>query len=211
MLSVAVFVSGRGSNLLALFEAIEAGRLDARIVLVLSNKPDAGGLALARARGVPALALAAEHLAAEEELGRHLQTLFARYGADFIVLAGYLKKIPTVIIRQFQQRILNIHPALLPAFGGKGMYGHHVHEAVLAYGCKVSGATVHLVEADYDSGPPVLQQCIPVLEDDTPASLAARVLEVEHQLLPRALQLFAQGRVRISGRRVTILEENVTI
>ena len=207
MLSLGVFVSGRGSNLQALFAAIESKRLDARIVLVLSNKAEAGGLALAREYGVPALHLAAGQFPSEVEYSRHLAALLTEHGVDFIVLAGYLQKIPSALIRQFHHRILNIHPALLPAFGGKGMYGHHVHEAVLDYGCKVSGVTVHLVDDDYDHGAPVLQQCVPVREDDTATSRAARVLEVEHEILPRAVQLFASGRIRIAGRRVTILEE----
>lgn len=206
MLSLGVFVSGRGSNLQALIEAIAAGRLDARLALVVSNMAEAGGLALARAQGVPACALAAGQFASEEEYSQQLSTLLREHGVDFIVLAGYLHKVPAAVIRVFHNRILNIHPALLPAFGGKGMYGHHVHEAVLAYGCKVSGATVHLVDEEYDHGAPVLQRCVPVHEDDTAVSLAARVLEVEHALLPQAVQLFAAGRIRITGRQVTILE-----
>ncbi len=205
MLTLCVFVSGRGSNLAALIEAIQSGRLDARIALVISNKTEAGALALARAHGVAAFHLSAPQFISEEAYSSRLLGLMAEHNVDLIVLAGYLKKIPEAVIHHYRHRIINIHPALLPAFGGQGMYGHHVHEAVLAYGCKVSGATVHVVDSEYDTGAPVLQQCVPVLEDDTPERLAARVLETEHEILPRAVQLFAEGRVQIDGRRVTIL------
>jgi phosphoribosylglycinamide formyltransferase-1 len=127
-----------------------------------------------------------------------------QYGANFIVLAGYLKMLSPFVVRKFKNRILNIHPALLPSFGGRGMYGIHVHEAVLEYGCKVSGVTVHLVDEAYDTGPPVLQRCVPVQDDDTPETLAARVLKIEHQIYNEALQLFAQGRIEIIGRRIKI-------
>ncbi len=205
MLTLCVFVSGRGSNLAALIEAIRLGRLDARIALVISNKAEAGALALARANAITALHLSPAQFTSEEAYSSSLLGLLEEHGVGLIVLAGYLKKIPAAVIQHYRHRILNIHPALLPAFGGKGMYGHHVHEAVLDYGCKVSGATVHIVDSDYDTGAPVLQQCVPVLEDDTPERLAARVLETEHEILPRAVQLFAEGRVWIEGRRVTIL------
>jgi len=112
--------------------------------------------------------------------------------------------IGTEIIRKFKNRILNIHPALLPSFGGKGMYGHFVHQAVLNYGCKVSGVTVHLVDEEYDNGAPIIQRCVPVMEDDTPETLAARVLKIEHQVFSEAIQFFADGRIKISGRKVKI-------
>jgi len=207
MINVCVFASGRGSNFQALLEQIDLGAVDARIVLVISNKSAAGALEIARSHNIAAMHLSDVHFPSEEEYVQRLMALLKEYQVQLIVLAGYLKKVPVAVIRRFQNRILNIHPALLPSFGGKGLYGHFVHEAVLEYGCKLSGATVHLVDAEYDTGAPILQKCVPVLEDDTPETLAARVLEIEHQILPEAVQLFACNRVVIRGRRAFILPE----
>jgi phosphoribosylglycinamide formyltransferase 1 len=185
---VAVAVSGRGSNLEALLHALGPAA-PARVVLVLSDRPDAGALERAREHGVPAEVLAVPSDAAEW-LGR-----LDRHRTDLVVLAGYLKLVPAPVIDRFRDRILNIHPALLPAFGGKGMYGLRVHEAVLASGARESGATVHLVDEAYDRGAVLGQARVPVLPDDTPDRLAARVLEVEHRLLPAAvLAAAAAGR-----------------
>jgi phosphoribosylglycinamide formyltransferase-1 len=130
--------------------------------------------------------------------------LLKSHNVEFIALAGYLKKIPSAVVREYRHRILNIHPALLPSFGGQGMYGHHVHEAVLASGVKISGATVHLVDEEYDRGPIVLQKTVVVDEHDTPDSLAAKVLKVEHEIFPLALKAFAEDRVTTHGRSVWI-------
>jgi len=204
-LRLAVLASGRGSNLEAILRAIERGELDAEVVVVISNKSTAGALEIARARNIPAVHLSALQFSSQEEFDRALLDLLAQHGVNFIALAGYLKMLSPTIVRAFRHRILNIHPALLPSFGGKGLYGHYVHEAVLAYGCKVSGATVHLVDEQYDTGPPVIQECVSVHEDDTPETLAARVLTVEHRIYAQALQLFAEDRVVVEGRRVRIL------
>ena len=189
---VAVAVSGRGSNLEALLHALGPAA-PARVVLVLSDRPDARALERAREHGVPAEVLSVPADAAEwlVRLDRHR--------TDLVVLAGYLKLVPAPVIARFRDRILNIHPALLPSFGGKGMYGLRVHEAVLASGARESGATVHLVDEAYDRGAVLGQARVPVLHDDTPDRLAARVLEVEHRLLPAAvLAAAAAGRpVRI--------------
>jgi formyltetrahydrofolate-dependent phosphoribosylglycinamide formyltransferase len=123
---------------------------------------------------------------------------------DLVCLAGFMRKVPLEILSRFRNRVLNIHPALLPSFGGKGMYGHHVHEAVLAHGCKVSGCTVHFVDEEFDTGPIILQQCVAVLEGDTPDSLGARVLKAEHQSYSEAVRRIAQGRITINGRQVQI-------
>lgn len=130
--------------------------------------------------------------------------LLRTHDIDFLVLAGYLKLIPAEVVRAFRHRIVNIHPALLPSFGGAGMYGRHVHEAVLKAGARVSGATVHIVDEEYDRGPIVAQECVPVLDGDTASSLAARVLEVEHRIYSEALQLFARNRVRVEDGKITI-------
>jgi formyltetrahydrofolate-dependent phosphoribosylglycinamide formyltransferase len=185
---VAVAVSGRGSNLEALLRALEADA-PAQVVLVLSNRSDASALDRARAHGIPAEVLTDASDGAEwlERLTRHQ--------VDLLVLAGYLKLVPAAVIARFPERVLNVHPALLPRFGGQGMYGHHVHEAVLASGARESGATVHLVDEAYDRGRILAQARVPVLPGDTSGTLAARVLAVEHRLLPAVvLAAAAAGR-----------------
>ncbi len=199
MLNIAVFVSGRGSNLRAIHEAVERGTLDAKIVLVLSSRDDAPALTWASARGIPTASL--QGIAADEVATNIVQHLESA-GTDFIALAGYMKRIPEEVVRWYRGRMVNVHPALLPSFGGKGMYGERVHKAVLDAGVRVSGATVHIVDEEYDRGPIVLQRCVPVEENDTPASLAERVLAVEHALLPEALQLFSRGQMEVRDGRV---------
>jgi phosphoribosylglycinamide formyltransferase-1 len=185
---VAVAVSGRGSNLEALLRALGAGA-PARVVLVVSNRADAAALEHAQAHGVPA-----EVLPDPADAADWLERL-ARHRVDLLVLAGYLKLVPAAVIARYRDRILNVHPALLPAFGGRGMYGHHVHEAVLASGVRETGATVHLVDEVYDRGRVLAQGRVPVLRGDTPDVLAARVLAVEHRLLPAVvLAAAAAGR-----------------
>ena len=204
-LRLAVFASGRGSNFQAILQAINENRLRASVAMLITDKPDAWALQFARHAGIVTEFLTRKNFSHENDYERALLQAVKRSAANFIVLAGYLSKIPLALVQEFRGRMINIHPALLPSFGGKGMYGRRVHQAVLDYGCKVSGATVHLVEEEYDSGPPILQRCVPVLWNDTAESLAARVLEVEHQILPEALQLFAGDRVVIDGRRVRVL------
>ena len=181
---VAVAVSGRGSNLEALLRALGTDA-PARVVVVLSNRSDAGALERARVHGV-----AAEVLADPADGSEWLARL-DRHRADLLVLAGYLKLVPAAVVARYRHRIVNVHPALLPAFGGRGMYGRHVHEAVLRSGARESGATVHLVGETYDRGEILAQRRVPVLPDDTPDRLAARVLEVEHRLLPAVVRAAA--------------------
>ena len=206
-LRIAVFASGRGSNFEAILKNILAGKLQAEIVVVISNKRTAGALEIARQHNIPAYFVSAKKFPEQKDFDGEVMKILHAHKANFIALAGYLKMISPEIVHKYRGRILNIHPALLPSFGGKGMYGHHVHEAVLNYGCKVSGVTVHLVDESYDTGPPVIQRCVPVLDDDTPESLAARVLKVEHEVYSEAIRYFAEGRVRIEGRRVRILPD----
>jgi formyltetrahydrofolate-dependent phosphoribosylglycinamide formyltransferase len=185
---VAVAVSGRGSNLEALLRALGPGA-PAHVVLVLSNRADAGAVARARAADVDA-----EVLTDPSDPVEWLEPL-ARHRADLLVLAGYLKLVPSGVVSRYRDRIVNVHPALLPAFGGPGMYGRRVHEAVLASGARQSGATVHLVDEVYDHGAVLAQGRVPVLPGDTPETLAARVLAVEHRLLPAVvLAAAAAGR-----------------
>jgi phosphoribosylglycinamide formyltransferase 1 len=174
---VAVAVSGRGSNLEALLLAL-GPEAPARVVLVLSNRPDAGALERARAHAVVAEVLP------DPADGIDWLARLERHRIDLLVLAGYLKLVPAPVIARYRHLIVNVHPALLPAFGGQGMYGRHVHEAVLGSGVRESGATVHLVDEVYDRGAILAQGRVPVLPNDTPERLAARVLEVEHRLLP---------------------------
>jgi len=203
-LRLGVLASGRGTNFHAILDHIEQGKLDASVQVVISNKASAGVLEIARNHGIAAIFVSAKQFPDPEQYDQQLLTIFEHHQVNFVVLAGYLKMLSPTLIQKYRNRILNIHPALLPSFGGKGMYGIHVHEAVLNYGCKVSGVTVHLVDENYDTGPPVLQRCVPVEDDDTPETLAARVLKVEHEIYSEALQLFAQDRIEIVGRRVKI-------
>ena len=204
-LQLGILASGRGSNFAALLRAIREGRLNADARVLISNRKQAGALEIARNSGIPAVFLSPKAYADPESYDRAILEVLRSHGVNFVALAGYMRYITPVLIEAFRGRISNIHPALLPSFGGKGMYGIHVHEAVLARGCKVSGVTVHLVDEHYDHAPIVLQRCVPVEEEDTPETLAARVLEQEHQIYAEALQLFAEDRIRVEGLRVRIL------
>ncbi|MGN0741688.1 MAG: phosphoribosylglycinamide formyltransferase [Candidatus Fimadaptatus sp.] len=205
MKKIVAMVSGGGTNLQAIFDAIDRGEIDAEVTLVISSARKAYALERARARGIPTLALPMKAFATPEECQAARHRALVEAQPDLIVLAGYLGILGAETIRAFPGRILNIHPALIPSFCGKGMYGHHVHEAALKYGVKVSGATVHFVSEDIDAGPIVFQGSVPVEEGDTPDTLAARILPVEHTLLPEAVRLFCQDRIVIDGRRVKIL------
>jgi formyltetrahydrofolate-dependent phosphoribosylglycinamide formyltransferase len=193
---VAVLASGGGTNLQALLDACR-GDAPARVVLVVSNKAAAGALERARKADVPTAVLR------DPKDPNELTTLLGDHDVDLVVLAGYLKLVPAEVVQAYAGRIINIHPALLPSFGGPGMYGHHVHEAVLASGATVSGPTVHLVTAEYDRGPIIAQWPVPVAPGDTPDSLAARVLTVEHELLPAVVLAAARagGVVRLVGKQ----------
>ncbi len=192
MLNVAVFGSGRGSNFQAILSAIQHGSVPGVTVrLVMSNNSAAGILEIARASCIPAFHLSQKQYSSEEDFADALLALLRRHDVNFVVLAGYMKRVPARIVAAFRGRMINIHPALLPKFGGSGMYGMHVHEAVLAAGEKESGATVHLVDEEYDHGAIIVQKRVPVMKDDTPQSLAARVLEAEHEIFPEALRLLA--------------------
>jgi formyltetrahydrofolate-dependent phosphoribosylglycinamide formyltransferase len=200
---VAVLLSGSGTSLENLFERIDAGELPARIAVVVASRADAGGLARARRRGVPAVAVPRKELGDVRAFNDAIHAELARHDVDLVALLGFLSPFET---RGFAGRTINVHPALVPAFSGRGFYGARVHEAVLARGCKVSGATVHFCDDEYDHGPIILQEAVPVLDDDTPDALAARVQAVERRLVPEAIRLFAEGRLRIEGRRVRIVD-----
>jgi len=200
VMRVGVLVSGRGSNLAALLE--DAARVDApyTVALVLSNRADAPALARARATGVPALAVTRDGFASRAAWHGELLRLLREHGVELVALAGFDQILHPVVVAAYPERILNIHPSLLPAFAGT----LRAQEAALAHGVKVSGCTVHLVTPEVDAGPIVAQAAIPVRDDDTVASLSERILAEEHRLFPHAVRLFAQGRVRVEGRRVVI-------
>ena len=201
---LALFASGGGSNVGAILDAVDAGRLDAEPVVLVSDRGTAGALDRAAARGVPTVTLPPARFGGEGAFADALLDALLAHDADAIALAGYLKKVPDGVVRAYRHRVLNVHPSLLPAFGGAGWYGRRVHQGVLDAGCRVSGATVHLVDEDYDTGPIVLQEAVRVEADDTAETLAARVLAVEHRIFPQALQLLARDRLRVEGGRVRV-------
>lgn len=199
-LRLAVLISGGGTTLKNLLAAVHSGELPCEVRLVVSSRSDARGLDYARQAGVPTLIAKRSEHADDQAYGATIFDACRTADVDLVVMAGFLKFVP--IPADFQQRVVNIHPSLIPAFCGHGMYGRHVHEAVLDYGAKVSGCTVHFVDNQYDHGPILLQQTVPVLDDDTPESLAARVFAAECEAYPEALRRIAAGRVRLEGRRV---------
>lgn len=196
---------GRGSNMQALIDATRDGRIPGEVVLVVSTSPGAPALERAEAAGVATRLVPAPEYATPEELDTALGEAFDAAKVDLICLAGYMRLLTPGFVRRFAGRMMNIHPGLLPAFGGKGYYGKRVHEAVLEVGAKFTGITVHFVDDEYDHGPIILQRVVPVEEDDTADTLAQRVLKEEHRAYPEAVRLFAEGRLRIEGRRVRVL------
>jgi phosphoribosylglycinamide formyltransferase-1 len=200
-MKVGVLISGRGTNLNSLIDACAAPDFPAEIVLVLSNKADAGGLDIARAAGIATRVVSHKDFASREEFDREMTAALKSAGVDFVCSAGFMRILSDEFVDTWRDRQLNIHPSLLPAF--KGL---KVHERVLEAGCKMSGCTVHFVRAAMDEGPIVAQASVPVLEGDTPETLSARVLEAEHQLYPLALRLVAEGRVTIVDERTIIHE-----
>jgi len=200
---LAVLLSGGGTTLQNLLDHIGAGRLQAEVVLVIASRTDAFGITRADQAGVPAAVVEAKDYACREEFSRRIFDLCRNARVDLVCLAGFLQLLH--IADDFQGRVMNIHPALIPAFCGTGYYGHRVHEAALAYGVKISGCTVHFADNQYDHGAIILQRPVPVLDDDTPDSLAARVFAEECTAYPEAIRLFAEGRLRLEGRRVRIV------
>jgi len=201
-LRIAVLLSGEGTSLENLLVQIEAGEVPGRVVGVLASKEGASGLERARRRGIPAAAVPRKQFRDGKAFNDALHAALERHEPDLVLLLGFLS--PFELRDRYAGRALNVHPALIPAFSGRGFYGQRVHEAVIAAGVKLSGATVHFVDEEYDHGPIVLQRTVPVLDDDTPVTLAARVQALERELVPEAVRLFAAGRLEIRGRRVHI-------
>jgi len=193
---IAVFISGGGSNLQALIDGSKAGILSGKIVWVVSSSAKTYGLTRAENEDIETFVFKPKKYPSPEAAAEDLLSKLQERKIDYIALAGYLKLLPSSVVAAYSKHIVNIHPALLPKYGGKGMYGHHVHEAVLASGDKESGVTIHLVDEIYDHGKILDQARVPVLPDDTPDSLAARVLEQEHKLYPRALNKLISGEYR---------------
>jgi phosphoribosylglycinamide formyltransferase-1 len=200
---LAVFVSGKGTNLLNIIKKNKDGFLKSEVRLVISDRA-CDAFEHSKRVGIEAIIADPKNFSDETEFADFLLDVLKKCEVEFIVLAGFLKKIPDVVVKNFENRIINIHPALLPSFGGKGMYGMKVHQAVIDYGCKVSGATVHIVDTEYDRGPVVLQKCVPVMGRDTPETLASKIHQLEYELLPEAIKLFEENKARVEGRRVFI-------
>ncbi len=205
MVKLAAFASGRGSNFASIAAHLKMAELPAKYTLLISDRPHPGAAEIAAAEGISFVHINSKAFSGRDEFIRQLLHELEKHEVDWITLAGYLKMIPSEVVQRYQSHILNIHPALLPFFGGKGMYGENVHRAVIESGMKVSGATVHIVDEQYDTGPVVLQDTVPVLFDDTPETLAARVLKVEHAIYPKAVELAVQDKIRLYGHRVEIL------
>jgi formyltetrahydrofolate-dependent phosphoribosylglycinamide formyltransferase len=199
-IKLAVLLSAGGTTLQNLIDCIAAGSLDARIVLVVSNNADVYGLVRAKNANIPTLVVNRKQAGTREEFSRRIFDACRTAGADLVCMAGFLQLIQ--IPDDFIGRVMNVHPSLIPAFCGQGFYGHHVHEGVLAYGAKITGCTIHFADNQYDHGPIILQRAVPVLDDDTAETLAARVFEQECAAYPEAIRLFAEGRLKQSGRRV---------
>jgi phosphoribosylglycinamide formyltransferase 1 len=201
---LAVLLSGHGMTLQNLHDLSEAGKLPARVVLVISNKADAFGLERAKTLNVPGIVITQKDAGSLAEFSRRIFEECRKEKIDLVVLGGFLQLVQ--VPDDFLGRVMNIHPALIPAFCGKGFYGHHVHEAVLEMGVKLTGCTVHFADNQYDHGPIILQRAVPVLENDTPKALAQRVFMEECNAYPEAIRLFAEGRLKIEGRRVRVLD-----
>lgn len=198
-MNIAILASGEGTTLQAVLDACANGSLPARVVCIISNNPGSGALRRAREAGVEGLYLSSKTHSSAEELDRAIRDALVSRGVDLVFLAGYMKKLGPLTLQEFQGRILNTHPALLPKFGGQGMYGIHVHRAVIAAGEKTSGASIHLVDNEYDTGPVIAQTTVDVKPDDTPETLAARVQQNERALVVAVLTEIATGKRSLPG------------
>lgn len=204
---IGVLISGSGTNLQAIIDAIEAKELDAKIQLVLSNRADAYGLVRAKKHGIPIEVLDHKRFSGREDFDQAVVDILQARGVELVVLAGFMRLLSPIFVRAYSNRIMNIHPALLPAFPGL-----HVQKKAVEHGVRFSGCTVHFVNDECDEGPIIIQAVVPVLAKDTEDSLASRILAQEHRIYPRAIQLYSEGRLRIEGRKVFVeglaIEEN---
>lgn len=205
MKKIAVFASGGGTDFQSIIDANEKEAF-CKIEYLIAGKPNIGAIARAEKAGIKTLAFDKEKFQSKDDFYRYVATLLKTVGVEYIVLAGWLSVVPASFIKEFENAIINIHPSLIPSFCGMGYYGLKVHTAVIEYGAKVSGATVHFVEADVDGGAIIMQRSVPVLDDDTPESLQKRVLEEEHKMLPLCVKLLVEGKVCKTGRKVSIIK-----
>lgn len=206
---IAALVSGhgRGTNMQSIIDACKDGVITGEVAVVVGVRSNAPAMERAAAAGVETMVINPKEFAASEDYDQALLQALNSRRIDLICLAGYMRKISQPVIDAYRNRIMNIHPALIPMFFGQGMYGSHVHEAAIERGVKFSGCTVHFVDEDYDTGPIVLQSVVSVMDEDTPETLAARILTEEHKTYTRAIQLFAEGRLKVVGRKVMTNEE----
>ena len=208
MKKIAVFVSGGGSNFKAIHHQIIQGNILGKIVMVFSNNPNCGAIKFAEENSIPIFIINAARYPNAHTRDEFLLETCLKAEIDLICLAGFMKMLPQNIVKQYEYRILNIHPGLLPEFGGKGFYGTRVHEAVINTGKRESGATVHFVDEIYDHGPIILQKKVEVMETDTPESLATRVLKLEHELFPEVVKAFCENKIIMENNKPKILEYN---
>jgi phosphoribosylglycinamide formyltransferase-1 len=204
MVNIGVLISGGGTNLQAIIDNIKDGNIDGDIKLVISNRKEAYGLIRAKKAGIETLYIDRKKFITEDEYNRRIIEEFSKRNVELVVLAGYLRVLSKEFIESYKNRIINIHPSLIPSFCGKGCYGERVHEMALDYGVKITGVTIHFVDEGTDTGPIILQKAVVVKDDDTVESLKSRVLQVEHQLLPEAIRLYCQGSLSFQGRKVII-------
>ncbi len=206
MKNIAVFASGRGSNFIKIYESIQQGEIPGRVLFLISDNSKAGALKFAGLNRIPSYVIPPQKFDSPQNFGKELLKLLNRQKIEWIILAGYLKQIPDNVVKEFSNRIVNIHPALLPAFGGKGMYGHHVHEAVFRSGTKISGVTVHLVNEVYDSGPVVLQKAVDIEYCGNPEEIAKKILKVEHRIYSAAIKKLLTKDFKIVSNKVLFSE-----
>ena len=199
-----MLVSGGGSNLQSIIDNIKSGYLPAQVAVVISSKEGVYALERAKKHNIPSTAVCPKDFDTKEAYEDKLINLLKSYGVGLVILAGFIRVLSPYFVQAFQGKIMNIHPSLIPAFCGEGFYGQKVHKAVLDYGAKITGVTVHFVDEGADTGPIILQRAVPVKKDDTPEILAARVLQEEHRIYPEAIKLYAEGRLQINGRKVKI-------
>ena len=203
---IGVLISGSGTNLQSLIDNIETGNIKGRIAVVISNRKDAYGLNRARQKNIDALYIRQKDYESFENFNDAIIDELKKHNVELVVLAGYLKILTSKFIEEYRNRIINIHPSLIPAFCGKGYYGIKVHEEVIKYGVKLSGATVHFVDEEADTGPIIIQEAVEVGYEDTAETLQQKVLKIEHKILPLAVKYYCEGKIQISGRKVKIKE-----
>ncbi|MGI6101270.1 MAG: phosphoribosylglycinamide formyltransferase [Bacillota bacterium] len=202
LIRIGALVSGSGSNLQAIIDAVESGRVNGELVVVISSNRKAYALERSRNHGIPTEVVLYEDCSDRSSFSRTIAETLKRYRVDLACLAGFTRILDPLFFELFHGDVMNIHPALLPAFGGKGMYGRRVHEAVIQSGARFSGATVHFVTEECDVGPIIIQDVVPVDDDDSPDTLAAKVLQVEHAIYPKAVELYCAGVLEVDGMRV---------